>query len=351
MKLEFLSFLYTSFRFLITKILYLFQFLFIRKKDLEPAVKVGDKVLGAFSIFGGFIFDFPIPSGQETMVFNLKFPSPLIGASFKSDDKIIEMWFRLGIGGAILKTIMKEKRIGNPRPRLQDVFYQGHKGLINSLGLPGDGINHFSDSISKLKIWGIKRPIGISVGGDSLNEYLTNIKMIESVIENKKAQYFYELNISCPNTENGKTICQEPLNLEFLLKNIRSLSSKVISVKVSPDVSDETLLIIGEICNSLPHILINAGNTKYMKPSQVGVDKYNFSMKGGGLSGTALFNRTIEMVNLFANFKVPIMATGGISTIEHVKAAKYAGATLFGMATSLVLDPYCIPRINLQLKC
>ena len=72
-------------------------------------------------------------------------------------------------------------------------------------------------------------------------------------------------------------------------------------------------------------------------------------MKGGGLSGAPIFKRTLEMVDLFSNFKNPIMATGGISSIHHVNAAKNVGASLFGMATGLVLNPYCIPKINSSL--
>ena len=40
------------------------------------------------------------------------------------------------------------------------------------------------------------------------------------------------------------------------------------------------------------------------------------------------------------------MATGGITNIEEVNAAKSSGASLFGLATGLVLNPYCIPKIN-----
>ena len=43
------------------------------------------------------------------------------------------------------------------------------------------------------------------------------------------------------------------------------------------------------------------------------------------------------------------MATGGISTVHHVRAAKEAGAVLFGLATALIMDPYCVPRINCGL--
>ena len=96
-------------------------------------------------------------------------------------------------------------------------------------------------------------------------------------------------------------------------------------------------------------MIINTGNTHYKKISEINLDESNFSMKGGGLSGTSIFNRTIEMVNIFSKFNMPIMATGGISKIEHVNRLKESGAILFAMATSLVLDPYCIPRINRQL--
>ena len=107
---------------------------------------------------------------------------------------------------------------------------------------------------------------------------------------------------------------------------------------------------IGEICTSYSSIIINSGNTQYMVREDLGFSENNFSMKGGGLSGPHLFTRTLEMVRLFSHFGVPIMATGGISTINHVNALENSGASLFGMATSLVLDPYCIPRINKMFK-
>jgi dihydroorotate dehydrogenase len=47
--------------------------------------------------------------------------------------------------------------------------------------------------------------------------------------------------------------------------------------------------------------------------------------------------------------KVPILATGGISTMPQVKALQDQGALLMGMATAVVQDPYCIPRMNRAL--
>ena len=321
----------------------------MNKKNLEPGVILGDKILDSFSVFGPFIYDFPIPKGKEVQLFDLKFSSPLIGASFKSQTNIMAMWMRMGLGGAIYKTIMSKKRDGNPSPRLQDAIYKGQKGILNSLGLPGQGVDEFANGITTSKLWSFDRPLGISIGGESHNEYIENLIKIDKAFKNIDKQYFYELNISCPNTENGVTICQEPENLESLLASVRKITDAAISIKVSPDVPDKNLLEIGEIASFFEKIIINAGNTKVVKPEDANVDPNNFSMPAGGLSGLPVLKRTIAMVKLFSNFKNPIMATGGISNISHVNAAKSAGASLYGMATSLVLDPYCIPRINSQL--
>ena len=82
----------------------------------------------------------------------------------------------------------------------------------------------------------------------------------------------------------------------------------------------------------------------------LGLKKDSLPRGGGGLSGLAIFPRTLQMINLFSDMNLIIMATGGISTIHHLNAAKDAGATLFGMATSLIMDPYCIPKINHNLS-
>ncbi len=42
------------------------------------------------------------------------------------------------------------------------------------------------------------------------------------------------------------------------------------------------------------------------------------------------------------------MATGGIDSVAKMIALQEAGASLFGLATALVTDLYCIPRLNAQ---
>ena len=349
MRANFFSFCYRFTRFLVTELLYLFQRILFKPKDLEPAVSFGDSVLSVFTPIGNPIFNYSIPGNQNIEIYDLNFPSPLIGSSFKSETSILNIWLKMGLGGIIFKTIMKYERSGNKRPRLQDAFILGEKGLLNSMGLPGPGIDTFSRSIAQSKLWNFNRPLGISIGGDSFAEYIENLTAIQNEMGNTSHSYYYELNISCPNTENGRTLGEAPTELDSLLSQIRNITSVPISVKVSPDLTDLSLNQIGEISEQHEKILINAGNTQFKTPELVGINPRAFSMKGGGFSGPSLLIRTLEMVKLFSKFKSPIMATGGLSTIHHVNAAKKSGAVLFGMATALVLDPFCIPKINSQL--
>ena len=342
--------MYKSTRALVTKILYFIQKVTFQNKDLEPAVKIGDFGLSLLLPLKSIVYHFEVPDDIEVKIFDLNFKTPLVGSSFKSDENIISIWLEMGIGGAILKTIMKDERYGNKSPRLQDTFIDGKKGLINALGLPGDGIIKYANKLENTKIWDFDRPIGLSIGGNNVNEYISNIKYINPIISSKNKEYFYELNISCPNTRNGTTLGENPAELENMLKELRKFINVPFSVKVSPDWSNETLDTIGEICRDNEKILINAGNTQYKTSEEVNLNSYDLRTKGGGLSGDSIFNRTVEMVKLFSKFKIPIIATGGISNANQIDLLKKEGANLFGMATSLIMNPYCIAKLNSTFK-
>ena len=47
---------------------------------------------------------------------------------------------------------------------------------------------------------------------------------------------------------------------------------------------------------------------------------------------------------------VPIIATGGVSSYENVRELLDSGASLTGIATLLVTDPFQIPLINQKLS-
>ena len=346
------SFIYRSTRFSARLITSFYQFIFNKKQDLESIVDFGDRNLVKIDkYFGSVAYQFAIPENLDVEVFDLKFKSPIIASSFKSDKNLVGIWLKLGLGGAILKTIMKEKRIGNSKPRLQQVRLMRQACLVNALGLPGEGVESFAEAIFDNPLWNHNKPIGLSIGGENLNDYIKTFNVLEKMSSKlKSSNYFFELNISCPNTDTGSTIGENIDELEMLINHIRLKNDSMVSVKISPDWSNDHLKKIGEVLNSKEKMIINAGNTQFKTIKYLGFKNGSLPRGGGGLSGVAIFPRTLELVNLFNDMNLKIMATGGISTIHHLNAVKDAGASLYGLATALIMDPYCIPKINYALS-
>ena len=158
-----------------------------------------------------------------------------------------------------------------------------------------------------------------------------------------------ELNISCPNTPDGQNMMANIQLIDDLLTQLRTITDWIIGVKVSPDQSNDDLTSIATIVSSYDRVYINAGNTTFRKCQDLGLSSDAISIGGGGMSGSTLYPRTLEIVKLLAPFKIPIIATGGIDTAEKAKEVLASGATLIGMATCLVKDPYTIVKINQAL--
>lgn len=98
------------------------------------------------------------------------------------------------LGAVVVKSITREKRVGNPPPRIVET----PAGLLNSIGLANPGIDYFIlRTLPELKQ--IKIPIIVSIAGDTVDEYadlagrLSALDMVKGI----------ELNISCPNVKRG----------------------------------------------------------------------------------------------------------------------------------------------------
>ena len=65
------------------------------------------------------------------------------------------------------------------------------------------------------------------------------------------------------------------------------------------------------------------------------------------MSGKSLYKNTLRTVKMISSkYDIPIIATGGVSSYENVNELLKNGASLTGMATLLVSDPFQIPLIN-----
>jgi len=315
--------------------------------DLEPVIHWGDRMLGCIPQCLLRLCRVEVASEHRTDFLGLSFRSPFLASSFKDDPRMLLFWHSLGLGSVIYKTILMEKRLGNPRPRIQDL---GENGLINAMGLPGSGVASLIADIEAKRnpVFELSGPVGVSVGGENPEEYRAVFDALNAALS--RPDIFFEVNISCPNTHEGQSLLAHPELLGELLVYMRARTDRVIGVKLSPDQSDESLCRFADILKSVPRVYVNLGNTQYRKCESVGLSAEALSRGGGGLSGPQLFPRTLEMLRLLRPYDLPMMATGGISTPSQAMAALAAGATLVGMATALVKDPFVVPKMLAAIR-
>jgi len=318
-----------------------------RVHDLEDVIEFGDRVL---RLLPRFAFSFPIPEGIGVDLYDLRFPSPLILAAFKGDLEVLHRWLTLGLGAVTMKTVMANGRDGNPRPRIQEL---PGGNFLNAMGLPCPGVNKKIQELERAlrngRLLLPGRPLGISIGGNSLDEYRSNFEQFRELFERHQAPHYFEINISCPNTPEGQDMVSRPGLLKELLHFMRQKSSAVFVVKLSPDMSDGDILRFADLAGECGKTALNLGNTQYRSCEQAGLPREAIAVGGGGFSGPALYPRTLEMTKLAAQTGIKIIATGGIDSADKVLELKRSGATLMGMASAVVKDMYTIPRINAAL--
>ncbi len=338
---------YKRVRFCIKIIIFTTRKIVFRPNDLEGVVKTGHVLLKLSKPTWPVIklLTKPKKTHPQVEIYDLNFENPLTFAAYESNIDLLSFFLELGIGGGCYKTMMTDPREGNARPRLQEVMINNQPSLINALGLPGKGAKETIKDIISSSLLSYQRPLGLSVGGDNRDDYRQTFMTYERHINDIKYPFYYELNISCPNTESGQCLADNHDDLAQLLGELRAQTKRVISVKLSPDQADNEITELAGLICQYDRMMINAGNTTYRSCVELGLNNNAISRGGGGLSGPSLLPRTLELIRLLKAFNCPIMATGGIYSEASVRACLAEGASLVGMATALVMNPFIIPKI------
>lgn len=349
MRSFYFSIKYKTVRFLTKCIVFSLQKILFQKKDLEPVILIGKgSITLLMKSFMKYFTNVSIPKNLSVNVHQLTFPSPITFAAYEAHLPLLELFLRIGIGGGCIKTMMIHAQDGNPKPRIQELIVDNQPSLINALGLPGKGVNAMAMTLKKSQLLSFNRPIGLSIGGHNINDYKIALSQYESHVK-QFTNIYYELNISCPNTEEGQDLVHNPTLLQELLSYCRQHTDHVMSVKLTPDLPNQTLLDLGNLISSFDLMMINIGNTTKRTCEQVGLAPDSISVGAGGLSGPTLFTRTLEMIHLLQPLNVPLIATGGIDSSEKIQTCLDAGAALVGMATALVMDPFQVIKFNREL--
>lgn len=282
--------------------------------------------------------------------FGCRFDQPLgLAAGFDKNIQLTGLMRTLGFGFEEAGSISVLPWPGNPKPRLFRL--KEDEALINRMGLNNHGISQLLPTIQGLSNeW----PIGLSLV-KTPDPSILEEKALADFGQALRQVYGYgaylSLNISCPNTEEGKTF-EEPEALETLLRYLRTVEQECYQetarhpkpwlLKISPDISPQQLQELYEIGHRYQIAGWIATNTTGQRDNLQTNSTVLAKIGRGGLSGKPLRQRSTQLLgNLYQLSQshadpMVLMGVGGINNVESAWEKITHGAALLQLYTGLI---------------
>ena len=277
----------------------------------------------------------------------IDFPNPTVVASgyLGVTGASLANCVKNGSGGVTAKTLFMEPRLGHPNPSI--LTFPG--GIINAVGLCGEGIKNSLHEFKKYKEMVPESPMIGSVAGKNIAEIVAVAEIM-----NEYPVDMIELNFSCPNVDDemGTPIaCNANMTAEATKAVRKVVTNKPISVKLSPNVPNIGLIAKQAEANGAD--AITAVNT--MGPGML-IDIYArrpiLANKVGGVSGYALKPIAVRCVyDIYKAVQIPIIATGGIANGKDALEMILAGGSLLGVGSAIAYhDMKCFDMITDKIR-
>lgn len=246
------------------------------------------------------------------------------------------------LGGLVVKGLSREPMTGNPPPRL----YETAAGMLNAIGLQNIGARAFVDE--KLpKLRAIKNIVVFAnVFGYTREDYERTIQ----ILNEGEGIAAYELNVSCPNTQQGGIqFGSDPRLLDELVTTAKRASARPLIVKLSPNVT--SIAQMAHIAQEAGASAVSLVNTFLAMAIDPKTRKPRIANVTAGLSGPAIKPIAVRMVYDAAHsVKIPVIGMGGISSAADIIEFMLAGATAIQIGTASYWDPCATEKIVQELQ-
>jgi dihydroorotate dehydrogenase (NAD+) catalytic subunit len=246
----------------------------------------------------------------------LKNPTMLASGIMDEDAGSIQRIINGGAGAIVTKSIGMHPRDGYPNPTILEL----DNGLLNAMGLPNPGIDHYEAEMKKLQSSPV--PIIGSIFGADTKEFLTLAGKMETY-----GAAAVELNVSCPHAHNyGLEVGCDPILVQNIVSSVKDHVRIPILVKISPNVTN-----IVEIAKAAEHghadAIVAINTIKGMK-IDLETRRPILANKTGGYSGPAIKPIGVRCVyDIAATVDIPVVGVGGITTGQDVIEYLLAGAS------------------------
>jgi len=241
------------------------------------------------------------------------------------------------LGAIVSKAVTLRPRRGNPQPRIAETA----AGMINSIGLQNIGLKALLRDVAP--IWATWRvPVIVNIAGESVDEYAELARRLDGPAGQAAAGVSgLEVNISCPNVEDGLVFGTDPRAAAEVTAAVRRQTTLPVIVKLTPNAADVA---------AVARAVVDAGadaltliNTFPAMSIDVEARRPALGWGSGGLSGPALKPIALKIVyDVAGAVNVPIIGCGGIMCGRDAVEYLMAGASAVQVGTATFRNP-CAP--------
>ena len=285
-------------------------------------------------------------------VAGLEFQHPLgLAAGYDKNGRGISLWAALGFSHVEIGSVSADPSAGNPMPRLWRIA--DDRGLIVNYGLPNEGAGRVAARLTGVRA---SVPFGINIVNTNhgsqakpatddaiVADYVRSIRQLES-----HASYLM-LNLSCPNTSDGRSFVSDSRRLRLLLEAVRDAAPvKPVFLKVAPFASLQALDAFLEEVDKVPLVRGFGINLPPGKPAPLSTPPAALREMPGAVSGMpcqAIMDAAgMEIYRRMDRKRYVIIGTGGIFTAQDAYRKIRQGAALVQLLTAFVYEGPAIIR-------
>ena len=253
------------------------------------------------------------------------------------------------LGAVVPKTVTRWPRAGNPEPRWFPESYRqgwdaGDQLFLNSIGLINPGIGTaVREWTPEWAAW--NATVFFSFAAHSVGEFGEMAGYTREAV----GLSALELNLSCPNVENGAMFSHSPALTHDAVAAVKSNTDLPVLAKLSPNVPDITEIAQAAVSGGADALTIS--NTLPAMRIDLSTRRPVLGTATGGLSGMGLRPVSLALVYQVAQtVDVPIIGVGGIFDAEHAIEYIMAGATAVQVGSANLVGMEAPWRILRGLK-
>ena len=294
----------------------------------------------------------------KTEVAGMTMASPIgLAAGFDKSARGVPFLSALGFGHLEVGSISADPSDGNARPRLFRLPLD--EGIVVHYGLPNDGAERVR---TRLMAQQRTVPLGVNIvstnrgpgapnpsDDEVIDDYTRSVRLLQGGSD------YLCLNLSCPNTREGRGFFHERRRLRLLLESLAEVGiAKPLFLKVAPFADASEIDSLLEAIDGSRFVSGFSINLPSGKPAGLTTPASHLAHMPGAVSGrpcAAAADRAIaELFRRMDKQRYQIIGSGGVFNATDAYRKIRLGASLVQLMTALVYEgPGVVKTINCGL--